>query len=162
MSKLAHDKWNLFGFSLVFIMISGSLVSACSRDNHGFDPAANPFALIEQAKQRAQSEHKMILVMAGGAWCHWCRALDNFIHSDADLAAGFSGNFVTVKVYSGDENDNKAFFSTLPSAPGVPHFWVMDDRGQLLKSQGTGEFETGRDQYDKIKLLAFTREWRQK
>ena len=139
-----------------------AVVAACSHDNHGFDPAANPFTLIEQAKSRAQSEHKKILVMAGGAWCHWCRALDGYIHADAELNSGFSRNFVTVKVYSGDENDNKPFFSTLPAAPGVPHFWVMDEQGRLLKSQGTGEFETDKDQYDKNKLLAFVREWQQK
>ncbi|MES1196677.1 MAG: thioredoxin family protein [Steroidobacter sp.] len=148
--------------SVAAVILSVTLMmTACSshNDNHGFDPKADPFALVEQAKPVARSQHKLILVMAGGAWCHWCRALDNYIHSDADLNKGFSDTFVAVKVYSGDEKDNKKFFSTLPAAPGVPHFWVLDEHGQLLKSQGTSEFETGTDQYSKQKLLAFVQSW---
>lgn len=144
-------------------LIAVLMMSACShQDNHGFDPKADPFALIEQVKPRAQSEHKLILIMAGGAWCHWCRALDNFIHTDADLSTQFNDHFLIVKVYSGDKNSNKAFFSTLPTAPGVPHFWVLDDHGQLMRSQGTGEFETGQDQYSKQKLLEFVAQWNHK
>jgi hypothetical protein len=40
-------------------------VAACSRhDNHGFDPSADPVALVNQAKINAVAEHKKILVIA--------------------------------------------------------------------------------------------------
>jgi len=144
------------------LIVCTLLLAACGHtDNHGFDPQADPFAQVESAKGRAQSEQKKILIIAGGAWCHWCRALDTFIHARDALKTNFDAAFVTVKVYSGDEKDNDAFFSTLPEAPGVPHFWVLDQHGALLASQGTDVFETGTDQYSEEQLLSFARQWLQ-
>jgi len=144
----------------LLLMAMLACVACGHRDNHGFDPAADPVALISQAKVDAETQHKKILVIAGGAWCHWCRALDNFIHENDKINDKFHDAFVTVKVYSGDEKDNGSFFKTLPTAPGVPHFWVLNEKGELLKSQGTEVFEAGTDRYSREKLLAFAEEWR--
>jgi thioredoxin-related protein len=144
----------------LLLMMSFAVCSACGHhDNHGFDPTADPFAQVNQAKTDALASHRKILVVAGGAWCHWCRALDNFIRENGDISSRFHNAFVIVKVYSGDEKDNQLFFKTLPEAPGVPHFWVLNEKGELLKSQGTDAFETGKDRYSKDKLVQFANEW---
>jgi len=151
---------NIRTLKSLLVVLLFAACSSCSRhDIHGFSPAADPFAQVSQAKTEAIATHKKILVIAGGAWCHWCRALDNFIHEDDDLSRRFGNAFVTVKVYSGDEKDNGEFFKTLPAAPGVPHFWVLNDKGELLKSQSTDVFETGKDRYSKEKLMEFADSW---
>ena len=84
----------------------------------------------------------------------------------AELVAGdvsrvdFSGH--PLKVYVGDENLNKEFFGKLPKADGAPHFWVLSDEGQVLKSQPTVVLEDGEKSYDKAAFMSFIAEWRRR
>ena len=79
--------------------------------------------------------------------------MDTFLHENEDVKSELERSFVTLKVYAGDENENGAFFETLPPAPGYPHFWVLDKDG-IAHSIDTGPLESGDNDYDKTTFLA--------
>ena len=65
------------------------------------------------------------------------------------MRRGLNDTFVVVKVYVGDENYNRDFFSQLPEARGAPHFWIISPQREVLASQSTGEFERDNRGYDR-------------
>ena len=130
------------------------------RDDLGYDPAADPFALLEDARASAAAEDKLVLVIAGGEWCIWCHYLDAFLTEHAKIGKALKDTFVVVKAYIGDEKNNDAFFATLPDAAGYPHFWVVAPDGAVLASQNTLPLEDGEKSYDAGRFMAFIDEWR--
>ena len=96
--------------------------------------------------------------MSAGDWCVWCKKLDQFFEANQDVADFLERNFVVVKVNFSPENKNQRVLSRYPEIPGFPHFFVLDDAGRLLQSQGTAELEEG-DHHDREKVLAFLRRW---
>ena len=64
-----------------------------------------------------------------------------------------------MKVNKSDENDNTDFLSKYPEIPGYPHFFVLDQDGTFLHSQGTGELESGQG-YDEEVFLSFLKKWK--
>lgn len=145
--------------TLAALMLSVSM-SGHAQDDLGYDPAADPFALLEAGKARAASEGKHVLVIAGGEWCIWCHYLQAFLDETPDVDKALKDTFVVVKAYLGDENDNEAFFSTLPEAAGYPHFWIIGADGAVLDSQNTLPLEDGDKSYDKGAFMAFVDKWR--
>lgn len=126
----------------------------------GYDPSADPFEQYHAAIARAQREHKLVLVIAGGDWCRWCHVLERFVANDTEVEARLHETFVVMKVYVGFENYNELFFSQLPPAKGAPHFWIISPDKEVLASQSTGGFEAGKRGYDKQAFLRFIDEWR--
>jgi thioredoxin-related protein len=137
-----------------------SSAGAFARDI-GYDPHANPFAALEAAQKQAQAQDKRVLLVSGGDWCIWCHYLYDFLDSHDDVDGALHDVFVVAKVYVGEQNLNEEFFAKLPKADGAPHFWVLSDAGELLKSQPTVVLEDGETSYDKAAFLAFIDEWRQ-
>ncbi len=125
----------------------------------GYDPAADPFTLIQEARTAANLSGKHILVIAGGEWCIWCHYLNAFLEDHSDLNAAFKNTFVVVKAYIGDATDNDAFFATLPEAAGYPHFWVLNAAGEVLRSQNTLPLEDGDKSYSSAAFATFIDEW---
>jgi thioredoxin-related protein len=145
---------------LIGIIATALWLGACSGSGSlGYDAAADPFAQLELAKTQAQQQDKLILVVAGGDWCRWCHALNTFIHENADIDAGLSHTFVTVKVYVGEENANAEFFEQLPATTAVPHFWILAADGTVLESLSTQTLENTRKGYDAQKFLPFIGHW---
>jgi hypothetical protein len=134
-------------------------LSGCARDGLGYDPAADPFAQLQDAKAIAAAEDKLILIVAGGEWCIWCHYLDAFVDENPDVATPLKDTFVVVKAYVGEDNENDAFFSTMPEAAGYPHFWVLAEDGTMLASEGTLPLEDGDKSYDERKFAAFIDKW---
>lgn len=126
----------------------------------GYEPDADPYALLKTAESEAAAESKLILLIAGGDWCIWCHYLNAFIHDNADVAEALADTFVVAKVYFGDEADNSAFFAELPAAVGYPHFWVLDSAGAILASQNTLPLEDGDKSYDRSNFFAFIDSWK--
>jgi len=143
--------------AILLIMLA---VSGCARDDLGYDPAADPFAQLQDAQATAAAEDKLILIVAGGEWCIWCHYLDAFLDENPDVATPLKDMFVVVKAYVGEDNENDAFFSTMPEAAGYPHFWVLASDGTMLASEGTLPLEDGDKSYDKRKFTAFIDKWR--
>lgn len=131
-----------------------------SEPNLGYDPKADPFEQYHEAIEIAQRENKLVLVIAGGDWCSWCYVLDRFVKGDAEVTTRLHDAFVVVKVYVGFDNYNDTFFSQLPQAKGAPHFWIISPEKEVLSSQSTGNFETGKRGYNKELFLQFIDEWK--
>jgi hypothetical protein len=146
------------GITAVFSLL---LTAATARaEDIGYDPNENPFDALRAAETRAHTEDKLVLLVSGGDWCIWCHYLYAFLESNDDVDAALHDVFVVTKAYVGDQNRNEAFFAKLPKADGAPHFWVLSDAGEVLKSQPTVVLEDGKKSYDKEAFMAFIDEWR--
>lgn len=133
-------------------------IAAIAALNARFDPARDPLADLEMAKVEAQRGGKRIVLDVGGEWCSWCHILDGFIEGDAEIRSFRDANYVWMKVNYSEDNDNAAFLAGYPEIKGYPHLFVLDDNGQLLHSQFTGELEKGKG-YDRGKFFAFLKAW---
>lgn len=128
------------------------LLAACAKPS-GFDPKANPEQALENAVREAQTHGKKVLIIAGGDWCEWSRAMESLISSDADIKNALDQHFVTIKVYYGEKNRNTAFFSKLPATNIHPFFWVVSKDGDVLNSIDPSSLEDGPKSYNKTKFL---------
>ncbi|MBS1198891.1 MAG: Thiol-disulfide isomerase/thioredoxin domain protein [Proteobacteria bacterium] len=128
------------------------LAIACTKPS-GFDPTANPDQALDHAVREAQTSGKKVLVIAGGDWCNWSRALESLISSDTDIKNALDQNFVTIKVYFGEKNQNTAFFSKLTPTNVHPYFWVISKDGDVVKSVDPSSVEDGSNSYNKTKFL---------
>jgi hypothetical protein len=129
--------------------------------NLGYDPQADPFEQYQSAIEQARASNKLVLVIAGGDWCHWCHLLNQFLTRNDDVHEKLDDAFVVMKVYIGEENSNDFFFEQLPRAYGAPHFWVISPDRNVLSSQSTAPFERGKKGYHKRRFLEFVQQWEQ-
>ena len=142
-------------------LLATSVGRTGSVDNLGYDPKADPFEKYRLAIAQAQAQNKLVLVVAGGEWCYWCRVFDQFVADNTDVQRDLNDAFVVVKVYVGDRNYNELFFSQLPRATGAPFFWIVSSKRTVLAAQSTRAFEAPDDRYDKNKFLEFVRRWKE-
>lgn len=124
-----------------------------------YSPNHDPEADLDFALKDAVDSDRRVLMMVGGDWCPWCRALDKFFIEDhPELNRLLHENFVLLKVYYGKDNYNRNFLSGFPLMTGTPHFYVLDADGSLVHSQQTEVLEKGRS-YDPLKMQAFLEKW---
>ncbi len=124
-----------------------------------YDPVRDPFVDIETAVTEAQQSNRNILLEIGGDWCSWCHILDDFVSENPDIAETIQQNYVVVKINVSEENSNEAFMEHLPYVSGYPHFFILDQQGELLHSQDTALLESGRS-YNHDVFMAFLEEWK--
>jgi thiol:disulfide interchange protein len=125
-----------------------------------FDPSRDAATDVAIATAAAKAQHKRVMVDVGGEWCPWCHILDRFVAAHADVQQLVEANYIWVKVNWSPQNRNETLLSRWPRVKGYPHLFVLDGDGQLVRSQDTSQLEAGAD-YDKDKLLAFLRLYRQ-
>lgn len=107
-----------------------------------FDPASDPAKDLQAAEQRAQAEHKNILMDVGGNWCGWCLVLERTIHEDPELEGLLEKNYVVLHVNFSKENENRSFLRRYPQPEGYPSWYVLSPQGKLLKAEtNTSELE---------------------
>ena len=123
-----------------------------------FDPSRDAAGDIKAAVHEAGLSHRRILLDVGGEWCIWCRRLDSLFVSHDDLREYLHKHYVVVKVNYSKENKNETVLAAYPQIPGYPHFFVLESDGSLLKSQDTGELESGKG-HDPAKVMAFLKTW---
>ena len=101
---------------------------------------------LAAALKTASANHKRILLDFGGDWCGDCQVLDLYFH-DATNRPILEANFVLVHVNIGhmDANVEIAEKYGIPLRKGVPALAVLDEKGALLYSQKSGEFEDMRN-----------------
>jgi thiol-disulfide isomerase/thioredoxin len=89
--------------------------------------------------------HKRIILDFGGNWCPDCRVLDLYFHDSANRPV-LEANYILVHVNIGHMNENLDIAERyrIPLRKGVPALAVLGERGELLYSQRTGEFEAMR------------------
>jgi hypothetical protein len=141
------------------IGMAAVISTAAMAASSGYDPEADPFDQYQTAIAQAQAEGKLVLVIAGGDWCSWCKTLSRFISSNADIDTELHKAFVVMKVYVGPDNYNADFFDQLPEARGAPHFWIISPERRVLSSESTAQFERGRNGYDRQEFLDFIARW---
>lgn len=97
---------------------------------------------IAAALKLAATAHKRVILDFGGNWCTDCHVLDTYFHDSANSAL-LDENYVLVHVNIGRRDANLAIAERyqIPLKKGVPAIAVLDERGNLLFSQKTGEFE---------------------
>jgi thioredoxin-related protein len=107
-----------------------------------YSETANAKTDIHNALLRAKREHKRVFLIFGGNWCGDCHVLDIYLH-DPNNASILNANFILVDVNIGyyDKNLDIADKYQIPLKKGVPEIAVLDERGTLLNSQHTTEFE---------------------
>jgi thiol:disulfide interchange protein len=108
------------------------------------DPAQAKADIAAALKVAAQT-HKRVLIDFGGNWCGDCQVLDIYFHDEKNRRMLESG-FVLVHVNIGhmDANQDIAQAYQIPLERGVPALAVLSDKGALLYSQKSGEFEAMR------------------
>src|SRR5690349_11153633 len=74
-----------------------------------YDPARSPANDLQQAILKAQKENKRIMLELGGDWCIWCKYMDDFYATHADILQFRAENYVLVKVNVSEENSNDDF-----------------------------------------------------
>ncbi|MDR3726186.1 MAG: thioredoxin family protein [Terracidiphilus sp.] len=102
-------------------------------------------AQIAAALKTAAATHKRILLDFGGNWCGDCQVLDIYFHDPKNKPL-LEANFVLVHVNVGhmDANLDIAEQYGVPVEKGVPALAVLTERGNLLYSQKSGQFEAMR------------------
>ena len=125
------------------LLLGAPPASASKHVEAKYSAKANPAADLQAALAQARKEHKVVLLDVGSEGCSWCRLMDKFLNAHDDLLDLLEHNYVVVKVYVSDDNENKAFLAAYPKIDGYPHIFVVDADGKLLESKNTGELEEG-------------------
>jgi thiol:disulfide interchange protein len=130
---------------LVALMALGA-GSARSANRQIYPDPLQAKADIAAALKTTAATHKRILLDFGGDWCGDCQALDIYFHDAANRPI-LEANFVLVHVNIGhmDANVEIAEKYGIPLRKGVPALAVLDEKGALLYSQKSGEFEDMRN-----------------
>jgi thiol:disulfide interchange protein len=141
------------------LVVMVGMSAAARAEERPFDPARDPAKDLRVAMQRAQAEHKNILMDVGGNWCEWCLVLEETLHGDAELSALLEKNYVVLHVNWSKENENTKFLKRYPEPAGYPSWYVLSPTGKVLKAEtNTGELEANHkiDQgYNKEALKRF-------
>jgi thiol:disulfide interchange protein len=131
-------------FALFYLVIAiGSPARSAQPDI--YPPAEQASADIAAALKSAAASHKRVILDFGGNWCTDCHVLDLYFH-DAVNRPLLTANYVLVhiNIEHMDANTDIAAHYQIPLNKGVPAVAVLDDKGKLLYSQRTGEFESMR------------------
>ena len=123
-----------------------------------YDPRRYAAKDIQAAMVEARRTGKRVLLEVGGDWCVWCHRMDRYFEENPKLLELRERKFITVKINYSRENENKKVLSAYPKIPGFPHIFVLDTNGAMLRSQNTGELESGKS-YDLEKFIAFLKQW---
>ena len=147
-----------------FVAARGVIAAPAPVATGPYDPALNGWKQLEAAGATASAQGKRVLVVVGGNWCPWCRALDREMTGDAALRNEVAARFVLVHLNYSKENKNLEAMVRLghPNTLGFPSFVVLSPTLKVLHLQGSGPFETGDQKkpgHDPAKLLAFFKQW---
>ena len=143
-----------FRLMLVAGLLAFAAGTASSATRDIYPAPAQAKADLAAALKTAAATHKRVLIDFGGNWCGDCQVLDIYFHAPANRPL-LDTNFVLVHVNIGmmDANLDIAKKYAIPLNKGVPALAVLSDKGTLLYSQKSGEFEAMR----RIELSAVTR-----
>ena len=147
----------LLALAVMLVLAGGPARSAGRKSIR--DPAQAKADLAAALKTAAQT-HKRILLDFGGNWCGDCQVLDIYFH-DATNRPILEANFILVDINIGhmDANEDLAEQYGIPLHKGVPALAVLNEKGELLYSQKTGEFEDMRH-LESAALTDFLLKWK--
>ena len=131
--------------AILAILVALTLLPARSAERDIYPDPDQAKAELAAALAAAAANHKRVIVDFGGNWCTDCHVLDRYFHDSAN-APILQANFILVHINIGrmDENLDIAERYQIPLRKGVPALAVLGEKGELLYSQRTGEFEAMR------------------
>ena len=129
---------------VAFIALAVGSATSATRDIYP-DPA-QARADLAAALKTAAATHKRVLIDFGGNWCGDCQVLDIYFHNPANRPL-LEANFVLVHINIGKMDENLAIAKKyqVPLEKGVPALAVLSEKGDLLYSQRSGQFEAMRN-----------------
>ena len=147
----------------LLVFAAALILSAATARSAGHDIYPEPTkakADLAAALRTAAQTHKRVLIDFGGNWCGDCQVLDLYFHNARNLPI-LESNFILVHVNIGmmDENLDIAVQYQVPLDRGVPALAVLSDKGKLLYSQRSGEFESMR-RMEPGTVTSFLAQWK--
>jgi|WetSurMetagenome_2_1015567.scaffolds.fasta_scaffold215450_1 thioredoxin-related protein len=128
-----------------------------------FDPTADAKKDIRDAIILAKESNKCVILDIGGEWCPWCHRLDSLFIQNKDLDDYLNGYYILVKINVSKENKNEEVLSKYPKIEGYPHFFFLNNKGTLIHSQNTEEWEYPKNSqvngYIKERVLNSLKRW---
>jgi thioredoxin 1 len=150
----------LFRLALMAALIAAPAMLAFSAPSDIYPDPSHAKTDIASALKTAATQHKRVILDFGGNWCGDCKVLDIYFHNQHNLPL-LDANFVLVHVNVGrfDANADIAAHYNIPLQKGVPALAVLSDKGKLLYSQTSGEFEDMR-QMESSEVTTFLHQWK--
>jgi thiol:disulfide interchange protein len=147
----------------VLILLPAIAAAASAPSAAPYDPSLDGWRQLQAAGRKAAADNRRVLIIVGGNWCKWCRALDRLMAEDAALR-GELASYEVVHLNYSKENKNPEAMAHLgnPEKLGFPSLLVLSPQVQVLHTQSSEIFETGDPEkpgHDPAKLLAFLRTW---
>lgn len=126
----------------LFAVMAVTVLPALSSSRDIYPDPAQAKADVAAALKTAAATHKRVILDFGGNWCGDCHVLDIYFHNPENGPI-LASNFVLVHINVGqyDANLDMAEHYGIPLQKGVPALVVLSDKGKLLYSQKSGEFE---------------------
>jgi thiol:disulfide interchange protein len=132
--------------SVIFVLVVAlSVVPARSAERDIYPAPGQAKSELTAALAASAAAHKRIILDFGGNWCPDCHVLDLYFHDSVNRPI-LEANYILVHVNIGRMNENLDIAERyqIPLRKGVPALAVLGERGELLFSQTTGEFEAMR------------------
>jgi thioredoxin 1 len=145
---------------LAALLSTGGVVTAAAQAKHIYPAIEAAPADIKAALAEARRTHRRVIVDFGGDWCGDCQVLDIYFHQSPNDEL-LAKNFVKVNVNIGriDANLDLGEKYGVVLKKGVPALAVLDDHGNVIFAQKTGEFENMRNMQSSD-LTAFLNKWK--
>jgi len=122
-----------------------------------YPPPGNALHDLQQARQRAKSSGKLLMVVFGGNWCEDCRVLHARL-GESPIREYVEKHFEAVGINIGEMNANLQIAKDMGVTlnKGVPAAGFFDPGGKPIGLTNNGELEPSR-QYDARQVLTFLR-----
>lgn len=125
-----------------------------------YDPSADAKKEIAIAVQKAAEEGKHVFIQVGGNWCPWCIKFNKFTTENTSLDSLVKASFIVVHLNYSKENENTGILASYnyPQRFGFPVFLILDEKGNLIHTQDSGDLEEEKS-YSFKKVDRFFRMW---
>ena len=145
---------------LAALLSTGGVATAVAQAKHIYPTIEAAPADIKAALAEARRTHRRVLLDFGGDWCGDCQVLDIYAHQSPNDEL-LAKNFVKVNVNVGhiDANLDIGEKYGVVLKKGVPALALLDEHGNVIFAQKTGEFENMRHMQSSD-LTDFLNKWK--
>lgn len=137
---MAMSRLKNVGFALLLLTSLTGLImtTACVGGGGTADTKVNWVYSWEEAKSRAESEGKLIMIDFYADWCKPCKQLDSTTYSDEDLGAFLNETVVSLKV-----NVDKSSLDGQYKVSAIPTIVFVSTEGVVIGNKLVGYRDAG-------------------